>query len=280
MPNATLEVEEYIEQAYFFRVLRERIGQNMPTQEVLARVRDEILATTKLPLAIDFLNTELKHAGLLGPAFDRLGHYFTPFQAYVIGQSEVEGSKFSTELALAVLEREAEYKARGATRAGLFVYQFETLCRNRLGYDAGMETIAGDPIYDDGWREWIRKLQFQLGTVEFADLLYARSEYAIIESRRRNPDYEPKHPILFGEREGRIAKANHGKDPLYFFAAMQRQLGYPAVPRPTPQDPTANLIQVLDRKMQQLEVRIKLLEGEVKGDLDLSQFMTKPDKSE
>lgn len=273
-----LETEEYIEQAYFFRILRERLGQNMPTQEILARVRDEILATTRLPMAIDFLNSELKHAGVMGPAMDRISHYFTPYQAFVIGQSETEGSKFSTELALMVLEREAEYKARGPTRPGLFTYQFESLCRNRLGYDVGLQRMADDPMYDDDWRVWIRKLPGQLGVVDFSDLLYARSEFAHIEMRRRNPDHSPKYPVLFGEREGRIAKANHGKDPLFFFAALQRQLGYPVVPRPTPSDPTANLLQILDRKLQQFEARLKLIESELKGDLDLSEFYAKPEK--
>ena len=277
MTNALpLEAEEYIEQAYFFRTLRERLTQNMPTQEILSRVRDEVLATTRLPLAIDFLNSELKHAGVMGPAMERLGHYFTPYQSFVMGQSEVAGSKFSTELALAVLERESEYKARGPTRPGLFAFQFETLCRNRLGYDLGLKQMAGDPMYDDDWREWIRKLRSQLGVVDFADLLYARSEFALVELRRRNPDYKPKRPILFAEKEGRIARASHGKDPLLFFAALQRQLGYPTVPRAAPQDPTANLIQVLDRKMQQIEARLKLLEGELKGELDLSQYYVKP----
>jgi len=276
--TTVLETEEYIEQVYFFRTLRERIGQNMPTQEILARVRDEILATTRLPMAIDFLNSELKHSGVMGPAMERIGHYFTPYQAFVIGQSESEGSKFSTELALAVLEREAEYKVRGPTRPGLFAYQFESLCRNRLGYDAGLQSMAGDPMYDDDWGTWIRKLRGQLGVVDFADLLYARSEYAQVEMRRRNPDAKPKHAVLFGEKEGRIAKANRGKDPLFFFAALQRQLGYPIVPRPTPPDTTANLVHILDRKVQQFEARLKLLEGELKGDLDLSQFYVKSDE--
>ena len=276
--TSVLETEEYIEQAYFFRTLRERLGQNMPTQEILARVRDEILATTRLPMAIDFLNAELKHAGVIGPAMERISHYFTPYQAFVIGQSETEVSKFSMELALAVLEREADYKARGPTKPGLFTYQFESLCRNRLGYDAGLHRMADDPMFDEDWRAWIRKLPGQLGVVDFADLLYARSEFAHAEQRRRNPDYTPKHPPLFGEREGRIAKASHGKDPLYLFAALQRQLGYPIVPRPTPADPTANLLLVLDRKLQQFEARLKLIEGELKGELDLSQFHSNPDR--
>jgi hypothetical protein len=195
----------------------------------------------------------------------------------VISQSEAEGARFSTELALAVLEREAEYKSRGAKPPGLFTYQFEVLCRNRLGYDAGLQRMAADPAYDDAWRAWIRKLPAQLGIVDFADLLYARSEFAQMELRRLDPAAKPKNPVLFGEKEGRIAKANHGKDPLYLFAALQRQLGYPVVPRPSPADQAVNLVAQLDRRVQQLEVRLKVLEGELKGDLDLSQFYVKPE---
>ena len=53
--------EEYIEQAHFFQALAERIASNAPAQEILAVVREETLATTKLPLAIDFMLAELRH---------------------------------------------------------------------------------------------------------------------------------------------------------------------------------------------------------------------------
>src|SRR5436190_22381979 len=100
-----LDREEYIEQAYFFRAFRERLSDNLPAQEVLERLHEEILATTRLPLAIQFLATELKHTGELASGFQRLGHYFTPFQAYVIGQAEKEGMRFPLPTALLILER-------------------------------------------------------------------------------------------------------------------------------------------------------------------------------
>ena len=50
-----LDREEYIEQAYFFRVYRERLLENVPSQEILQTIQEEILATTRLPMAIDFL---------------------------------------------------------------------------------------------------------------------------------------------------------------------------------------------------------------------------------
>src|SRR5262245_28807579 len=106
-----LDREEYIEQAYFFRVLRERLAEGLATQTILDGIHQEILSTTRLPLAIQFLATELKHAGLLSSGFARLPHYFTPFQAFVAHGSEDETKRFSTELALLVLEREAQFRA-------------------------------------------------------------------------------------------------------------------------------------------------------------------------
>src|SRR5207249_3346693 len=122
-----LDREEYIEQAYFFRTLRERMSSNMATQEILGHVHEEILSITRLPFAIQFLATELKHTGQLSSGFARLPHYFTPFQAFVIRQSEEEKRRFALEIALLILEREAEYRAGQPTPAGLFVYQFEVL---------------------------------------------------------------------------------------------------------------------------------------------------------
>jgi hypothetical protein len=91
-----------------------------------------------------------------------------------------------------------------------------------------------------------------------------------------DPDWAPPHPVLFGSREGRIAKANLGKDPLYMFAALQRQLGYPSVPRPKKETGLEQQIPALQAKLSQLEKRIQLLEAETRGTLDLSQFYTKP----
>src|SRR5262252_7242495 len=142
-----LDREEYIEQAYFFRTLRERVAENLATQEVLERIDQEILATTRLPYAIQFLKAEVKHTGLLSSGFARLPHYFTPFQAFVVRNTEDEARRFSLATALLVLEREAEYRAGQPTPPGLFVYQFEAICRNRLGYTDGIDAMSADPIY-------------------------------------------------------------------------------------------------------------------------------------
>ncbi|MFM7150270.1 MAG: hypothetical protein ACKO23_10550 [Gemmataceae bacterium] len=268
-----LDREEYIEQAYLFRVLRERLAEGQATQSILVSLDQEILSTTRLPLAIQFLATELKHTGLLSSGFARLGHYFTAYQAYLIQGSEDETRRFSAETALLALEREAEYRAGRLSPPGLFIYQFEVLCRNRLGYDSGLRAMQQDPFYDADWRKFLEDLRNQLGVIDFADLIYLRSHGYVMEQRRHDPDYTPPFPPLFGEKEGKIARANFGRDPLYLFAALQRQLGYPEIPRPRPQDNTQLHVQTLLLKVRDLEMRLKLLEAEVRGTLDLSKLI-------
>jgi hypothetical protein len=277
MVSATfLDREEYIEQVYLFRVMRERLAENMAAQEVLERVHQEILSTTRLPYAIQFLATELRHSGLLSSGFSRLPHYFTAFQTFVIHMTEQEAHRFNTDTALLILEREAQYRAGQVTPSGLFVYQFEALSRNRLGYDEGLTAMRSDPYYDEPWRAYVEMVRAQVGVVDFAELLYLRSELYVLEQRRRDPGYMPPLAPLFGEKEGKIARANLGRDPLYLFAALQRQLGYPEVPRPRPADDLSNKLVTVQARIRELEMRLKLLEAEVRGQVDLSQF-GKPD---
>jgi hypothetical protein len=57
---------------------------------------------------------------------------------------------------LPLAERYAELRATEALEpAALFIYQFECIARNRLGYDRGMTAMARDPFYHDDWRDWI-----------------------------------------------------------------------------------------------------------------------------
>ena len=271
-----LDREEYIEQAYFFRTFLERLEEDLPSQEILESIKEEILATTKLPLALDVLRGEMLLNGRLCEGMAHLGHYFAPFQTFVMRQSEEDRNKFDQRVALQILEREARYRSEKANPAGLFVYQFECISRNRLGYEKGMIAIAEDPLYDANWREWIKRARLQLGAIDFADMIYFRSEFYDEERRKSGiaPDASPP-PLLFSRQEGRIAKANRGKDPLYLFAALQRQLGYPAVPRSKSQKDFA-LHPQLELRIQRLEKRIQLLESDTKGQLDLSEFYAKP----
>jgi hypothetical protein len=268
-----LEREEYVEQAYLFRVLVERLPQDMPLQELFRQVREELLASSKLPMAVDFLRAELEHSGEFGSAMAKLSHYFAPFQTYVVQEAEDDRGRFDLLTALEILRAEALYRASNASRQGIFLFQFETLCRNRLKYDRGLKAIADDPLYDADWREWILTVRREVGIIDIADLLYVRSEH--FQQRRRiqaGGDLPPQKPVLFGEKEGKIALANRGKDPLFLFAALQRHLGYPIVPRLKPADQTPQLIPQLMRRVERLESRLKMIEEEQRDGLDITKF--------
>jgi hypothetical protein len=271
-----LDREEYVEQAYFFRAVRERLADNLPAQDILTRVHEELLSSTRLPYAVQFLAAEIKHTGILATGFEKLPHYFAPFQGFVVRQAEEETKRFPMATALLVLEREALYRSGQPTQPGLFVYQYEVIARNRLGYLDGSVAVAADPLYDERWRAFISGLTRQVGDIEFADLLYLRSEFYVQEQRRAIPSYIPSLPPLFSEKEGKIAKASRGRDPLYLFAALQRQLGYPEVPRYTQRDDGKTRWDKIETKLRELDTRLKLAEGELRGNVDLSQF-GKPD---
>ncbi len=272
-----LDREEYIEQAYFFHAFRERLVDGLPSQEILSSVELELLSTTKLPMAVSFLKIEMRDVGLMAPAMHRISHYFTKFQAHVITQAELDMSRFAMDQALLVLEREARYKSENPSLPGLFVFQFEAIARNRLGYTQGLAAMAADPLYTEDWVDYILTLRARLGDVDFADLIFVRSEYFVTERRRTNPEFAPKFPTLFGEREGKIARANRGRDPLYLFSALQRQLGYPEVPRPRRADELETRVRLLEVKIQQLENRLKLAEGGAQHDVDLAQVLVRPE---
>ena len=127
------------------------------------------------------------------------------------------------------------------------------------------------------WKTYVEFVGRQVGAVDFSDLVYVRSEWYVTDQRRHKRDYDPPLPPLFGEKEGKIAKASRGRDPLYLFAALQRQLGYPEVPRiKTKDDPGTKLIE-MQAKIKELEIRLKLVESEQRGKVDLSEFMAKPE---
>ena len=251
MISGMLEREEYVEQAYFFRALRERMLQSMSTQDLLAALKHEVLATTRLPMAIDYMEVELRHSGGFAPAMARLAHYFTPFQAYVIREAERDGGRFDFRVAMEILRREADYRVQGVTPQGVFVYQFETLCRNRLGYDAGLAAMAGDPMFDEDWREWILMVRRQMGIVDFADLIYVRSEH--YRDCRDEPDApDPFRPQGRAKSPWPIA----AKIPCYFSPPCS---GTWVTQRPAPGRRRAqrSIIPLLQRRVERLEQRIQ-----------------------
>ncbi len=273
-----LDREEYIEQAYFFQAFRERVLDGIPSQEVLSRIGEELLSTTKLPMAVGFIYSDVRITGLMGPAMNRLTHYFTPFQSFVVAKAEEDtNNRFPMDQALLVLEREARYRADQPDPPGLFIYQFETLSRNRLGYGKGLDAMADDPFYEQKWSDYIRLLNAKLGDVDFADLIFSRSAYLVTQRRRRDPEFNPKYPVLFGEKEGKIALANRGRDPLYLFSALQRQLNYPEVPRPKRPDESELRLNLLEQQLRLLENKVKIMEVDLRGDIDLSALQVRPE---
>jgi len=97
-------------------------------------------------------------------------------------------------------------------------------------------------------------------------MIYVRSEYY------RQKQGDPGKPILFGEREGKIALANRRKDPLFLFSALARHLGYPSVPRHKQVESADQTLVVALRRLERLETRIKLLEEEFRGGINLARF--------
>ncbi len=264
--------EEYVEQAYLFKTLRERM-QGTATQELLRNLRHEILATTQLPMAMEFMYMELKHSGVMAPAMARMNHYFTPFQTYIMREAERDEGKFDFRVALEILEKEAGCRASGMGRAGMFMYQLEAISRNRLRYEQALRAVADDPVYDSDWQQWILVVRRQLGIVDIADLIYVRSEYYRIQ--RKITAQPPEKPVLFGEKEGRIALATRQKDPMFLFSAFQRHLDYPTVPRQKTEDPQEQNLALLRRTVDKLESRLKFLEEEVRGGIDITKYYVK-----
>lgn len=272
-----LEHEEYIEQAYFFQAMGERMSAGLPLQDLLETVRDELLATTQLPMAISFLRSELLHTGRLSSAMHRLPHYFTSFQTYLMTEAEDEQGRFDMQIALKILQAEAIYRSEGTLPQGGFLFQLETVCRNRLRYDPGLRAIAEDPLYDESWKDWVLTLRRRIDSVELADIVYVHSQHYANEQQRKGNQPPPlDHILLFGEKEGRIALANRHKNPLLFFKALQRHLGYPEVPRPMPLDDSVELLPQILRQMERLEGRLKLIEDEQRGGIDLSKLYGPP----
>jgi hypothetical protein len=269
-----LPLEEYIEQAFFFDSFRSRIEEGYSAQEFLTAIRSELLATVQLPMAIGFLLTDLKHTGMLSAAMRRINHYFTPYQAFVISESEREESRFDFRIALEILAREAKYRSESPPIQGLFFYQFETICRNRLGYDRGLETLIQDDVYNDDWKEWLTVLRKQIGFVDLAEMIFYRSDF--YRQKNESADVAP----LFGEREGRIAFASRYRDPVFLFSALSRHLGYPSVPRLRRASEEENLMPIIQRRIEHLESRLQLMEEELRGGVNLNRFYTKETATE
>ena len=180
-----LEREEYIEQAYFFHTFRERLIDGLASQEILARIGEELLSTTKLPLAVSFLHVEMKGTGQMGPAMERISHYFTPFQAHVVSQAESDVSRFAMDQALSDPGARGQVQGRCARRCRpCSCFNSRRSPATDWATPKGLAAMAGDPIYTEDWIDYILTLRSRLGDVDFADLIFVRSEQFARERRR------------------------------------------------------------------------------------------------
>ena len=228
-----LEREEYIEQVYFFRAVRERLVDGLPSQEILAQIGEELT-----------VNNQAAHRRLLsacrnegnrrhGARHGRIAHYFTPFQAHVVSQAENESSRFPMEQALLVLEHEAKFKAEQPAWHRALRVSIRGARANRLGYNKGLAAMAADPLYTEDWQDYILTLRTRLGDVDFADLIFVRSEQFVQERRRNpNPEFQPKFPVLFGAKGGKSPGPTAAAIPCISLQPFSARLGYPEVPHP------------------------------------------------
>ena len=109
--------------------------------------------------------------------WDCLPHYFTPFQAFVIQESENERLRFDLRVGLEILRREAEYRAGEPTRAG----HFSLSVRSAVPQSAGLRPRAGGGCRRSGVRRNVARLDSQAAAADrhgrIADLIYVHSEY-------------------------------------------------------------------------------------------------------
>ena len=203
--SVVLDRDEYVEQAYLFRAFRDRLADNLPAQDILTRVHEELLSSTRLPYAVQFLVAELKHSGLLASGFEKLPHYFTPFRRLSSGKQKRNRALPMTTLCSSWSA--SALQSRDSNEAGLVHIPVRDDRRNRLGYLGGT-AASRDPLYDGEWRAFVSGSKpRQVGDMDFADLVYLRSELYVQEQRRESI-VRTFTNALFGEKEGKIAKAS------------------------------------------------------------------------
>ena len=142
----------YVEQAYFFRTFLKRMADNMPAQEVLESLHQELLSSTRMPMAIQFLATEIKHSGLLATGLERLPHYFTKFQAFSSPEAEDEGRRIIMPTARSSSSRRRRNQAN-PDRPGCSSTSSKHSSEPPRYLD-GIIAMEDDPLYDADWTEY------------------------------------------------------------------------------------------------------------------------------
>ena len=261
-----LDREEYVEQAYFFQTLRERMQQDMSTQDLLVAIRQEILATTMLPFALDFMAGELRLTGGFATAMARLPHYFTPFQTYVVGEAEKAEGRFDFRIALEILQREVEYRAAGRRRKASSSISSRPSAATAWATTAAWRPSPPIAIFDENWREWILTVRRQVGLIDFGrhDL---RPQRALSQDAGEGREADPVRRKGGANRAG---QSPQGSALSVFGAAAALGLSEraAAAARGHAAISSARLQQRVDR----LETRVEAFEEELRGGINLSRF--------
>ena len=276
--RAVLDRDEYVEQAYFFRVFRERLADNLPAQDILTRVHEELLSSTRLPYAVQFLVAELKHSGLLANGFCETAALLHSVPGVRrSGRPRTRRSGFRCRRPCSSWNARRSSRPRSPTKPGLFIYQFETIARNRLGYLDGTAAVAADPIYDADWRAFIGGLPRQVGDIDFADLVYLRSELYRAGAAARESVLRAVAAAAVRREGGEDRQGEPQPRPA---VSLRRAPATTRVSRSATLLRSATTArskwEKLETKLRELETRLKLAEGELRGNVDLSQF-GKPD---
>ena len=250
----------------------------LPAQEILSRIGEELLSTTKLPLAVSFLHAEIKGTGLMAPAMARIGHYFTAFQTHVISQAEIAMSRFSMEQALLILEREAKYKSEGPSLAGPLHLPVRVAVAEPAGLHPrpgrhgrrpvlhrGLERLHPHPPDPPGRRRFRRPDLRPLGVLR-AGTAEDSTPSSSPSTRRSSARRRARSP-------GPTAAATRctSSRPSSASLAIPRSRG-PAAP--TSSKPACSCS---SRRSPSSRTGIKLAESEIGQDVDLSQVIVKPE---
>jgi len=126
-----LDREEYIEQAYFFRALRERIEESMPMQQSRTDPRRDPV-DHRLPMAFANSSRPSEAHGLLIFRIRAVAALLTSFQSFVCGRTETRNfASASRWPAHPWSVRRSTYPA-SPTQPG-FSSTVRDISRNRLG---------------------------------------------------------------------------------------------------------------------------------------------------
>ena len=149
------------------------------------------------------------------------------------------------------------------------------------------------------WREWIRTLRRQIGMVDLADVIYVHSEYywqrkqcgargrpgstRIHERATRPAGTDPPRMVGPGQCRNPLRRPRGPHRPgqsqkrsIVSVLIAAPTTGLPRSAAGQSPDKEQALLPQLARRLEQLETRLKIIEEEQRGGLDLTKFYERP----